>query len=89
MMKLFSNSAVEGLETDYVYQGRYALFEECNNRFTFMGLFTWVWYTFLDTYQTEVKTRHAYKYVSFVMRECNGSPLMVQVMVSITENHCR
>lgn len=89
MRLLLSNSAMDGLSTKYQYRGRYALIHECNNRFAFMGAFAWVWFAFLDTYRSAIKTRHAYEYLSFVMRECNGAPLMMEVMVSITEKHCR
>jgi hypothetical protein len=84
--KMMINSALDGSLNNYQYKGRYALLPECNNRFAFIGAFAWVWFVFQEKFRTKVKTRHGYEYVSFVMRECNGSPLMIRVMVSLTDD---
>ncbi len=84
MQQLLQISANDGVQIGYQYKGRYSLIPECNNRFAFMGSFAWVWFCFLESYRGLVKLRHACRYVSFVMRECNGAPLMIKVMVSIS-----
>ena len=78
--KLLLSSKVHGPDTEFDYKQYYATVLEGNNRFIFLGSFAYAWMRFLECYPGKVQLHHCYEYVAFVMRECNGSPLLVQVM---------
>jgi hypothetical protein len=48
-------------------------------------LFASVWLSFLEKYRGGVKVHHGYEYIAFVMRECNGAPLLVETMQQILD----
>jgi hypothetical protein len=68
----------DGSTNDFSYNAKYARFPEGNNRFVFLGSFACVWFKFLEKYRGSVEVRHGYEYIAFVMRECNGAPLLVK-----------
>ena len=68
---------------DFHYKGQYVFLNEGNNRYTFLGSFANVWFKFLEVYRGHVRVRHCFEYLSFVMRECNGSALLVETMQQI------
>jgi hypothetical protein len=83
LMRLLENHVEDGSKLNFDYSGKFARLQECNNRLTFLGSFAVPWFNFLDKYRGHVRVRHCFEYISFVMRECNGTPLFVATMNGI------
>jgi hypothetical protein len=67
------------------YWGRHALTPEGNNQFTFLGTIVVAWIKVIEEFYLRVTHCHSEVFVSFCMREINGSPLICGILQRLVE----
>jgi hypothetical protein len=75
----------EQAHSTFDYSGMIVKIKEGTNRFIFLGAIAHVWELFKDKYLGHVRYHHIDVMVAFCMRECNGTPLIVDVMIELLE----
>jgi hypothetical protein len=72
---------------EYDYTGAVVLTKEDTNQFLFLGALAHdVWEMLKHSFLGHVCYHHIDVFVAFYMRECNGTPLIVDVMTEVVDN---